>query len=210
VTQCTNFWLICLRALNTPPAMEGQVRWFAREDDGERWYTELSRIALELVRADIVGRVGPGKKEIARHHRIFDLRRIMSQHAEDLKATPRIAFTPGRALPPPPALDRIKAARQGEPRSHPHNSILTRSLKRRPISLAFGLSQRVQSPLRGSKQKRRMPNRVGPSGPFTIKRSAVVGLLCLAGLICPPNSTITTKACLGRKGLSSRRIQIST
>jgi hypothetical protein len=68
VTQCTNFWLICLRALNTPPAMEGQVRWFARKDDGERWYTELSRIALELVRADIVGRVGPGKKEIARHH----------------------------------------------------------------------------------------------------------------------------------------------
>jgi hypothetical protein len=118
LTQCTDFWLICLRGLKPLPAMDGQVRWFAREDSGELWYKELTRIALELIRSDIVARHGAGKKEIAREHRIFDLRRVMSEHAEDLKATPRIycrhwiaSGLPGRATTG----------------SAPRNSILTRS-----------------------------------------------------------------------------------
>jgi hypothetical protein len=118
-TQCTDFWQICMRGLNTPQGMNGQVRWFAREDSGDLGYTELTRIALELIRADIVCRQGSGKKDMYRHHRIIDLRRVMSKHAEALKATLRIASMAGRPLPPLLALDCIKAARQGEPRVPP-------------------------------------------------------------------------------------------
>ncbi|KAA8913113.1 hypothetical protein FN846DRAFT_886798 [Sphaerosporella brunnea] len=83
------------------------------EDRGEMWYAELTRIALELVRSHIIAHhARTGKKEIGREQRIFDLRRIMSPHAEALKATPRIVPTAGRPLQPLPPLESLKAARQ--------------------------------------------------------------------------------------------------
>jgi hypothetical protein len=114
VTQCTDFFLICLRALKTGAADQGFVRWFSADDSGEIWYKEMTRVALELIRSDIVARQAAGKKSTSREHHIFDLRRVMSLHAATLKARPRVLLVPGRALPPPPALKSVKAAPQGD------------------------------------------------------------------------------------------------
>ncbi|KAI5819803.1 hypothetical protein BZA77DRAFT_143524 [Pyronema omphalodes] len=122
LTQCTDFWLICLRALKTAPAVEGQVRWFSMDQSGDVWYKELSQIALELVRTNIVACHGRQRTmlEVSRETRIFNLRRVMSPNAEKLKAVPRKLFGLGRSLQPPPALASVEAAPQGGSASSRH------------------------------------------------------------------------------------------
>jgi len=99
-TQCMDFFLICLRSLETPYAAMDEVKWLLQEYNGEKWYSEICEVALELIRCFVIS-YHPTNGGYGTEARTFDLRNVMATSAGKMHA-PLKSMAPGRAPLPSP------------------------------------------------------------------------------------------------------------
>jgi len=86
-----------------------EVKWLSQEYNGEKWYSELSEVALELIRRFVIS-YHTTKGGYAPEARTFDLRNVMAPSAGKMHA-PLKSMAPGRA-PLPVPVETLKACPQ--------------------------------------------------------------------------------------------------